>query len=106
MHLRLPALLAALLLPAGLYAGEGETPYFAPGIELPEGRGRELALHACTRCHDLRGVPAFKGYWTQAQWLAMIETMVKHGAPLDDNESEQLAAYLAQHFGRVAVPAP
>lgn len=78
--------------------------YYPPGIELPVGAGRELMLAACTRCHDLKGVPAFKGYWTRQQWLAMIETMVKHGAPLSEAQAAQVADYLALHFGRQGKP--
>ena len=77
--------------------------YYPPGIELPAGAGRELVLAACTRCHDLKGVPAFKGYWTRQQWLAMIETMVKHGAPLNAAQAGEVADYLALHFGRQPV---
>lgn len=79
--------------------------YYPPGIQLPAGAGRELVLAACTRCHDLKGVPAFKGYWTRQQWLAMIETMVKHGAPLDAAQAAQVADYLALHYGRQPAPA-
>jgi mono/diheme cytochrome c family protein len=104
-----PFVFACLMtsLPAGnqLLAAEQSATGFAPGIELPAGAGRELVLAACTRCHDLKGVPAFKGYWTRQQWLAMIETMVKHGAPLNAAQAGEVADYLALHFGRQPAPA-
>lgn len=99
-------LLTILLLPGGGVAAAEPAAYFPPGIELPAGTGRELVLRACTRCHDLKGVPAFKGYWTQSQWLAMTETMIKHGARLNADEAQQVAHYLATHFGRPPASSP
>ena len=69
------------------------------GIELPEGEGRALLLAACTRCHDLRGLPAYKGYWSRQRWRDMLVTMVKNGAPLSNEQADVLAEYLAEHFG-------
>jgi hypothetical protein len=68
--------------------------------ELPAGAGKDLIAIACTRCHDLGGLTAYKGYWTRAQWLAMVETMVKHGALLDAEQSQQVTDYLNKHYGR------
>lgn len=73
---------------------------YAPGIELPEGEARELVLATCTRCHDLRGIPAYKGYWGRAEWRTMVETMRRHGAALGPEQAEAIAAYLDRHFGR------
>jgi hypothetical protein len=73
-----------------------------PGIDLPEGAGKGLLLAACTRCHDLKGLPAYKGYWDTTRWRAMIESMVKNSAPLDEQQVAVLAEYLAQHFGKPA----
>lgn len=95
-----------VLLSFGCPAAEAPPGGFPPGIELPQGTGRELVLRACTGCHDLKGVPAYKGYWTQTQWLAMIQTMITHGAKLDTVEAQQAAAYLAAHFGRQPAPPP
>lgn len=71
-----------------------------PGIELPAGEGRVLLLAACTRCHDLKGLPAYKGYWNSAHWRDMIQSMVKNGAPLNPEQVDLLAEYLAEYFGR------
>lgn len=72
----------------------------APGIELPEGAGKSLLLAECTRCHDLKGLPAYKGYWDATRWRGMVETMVKNGAPLTAEQTAVLSEYLAQHFGK------
>jgi hypothetical protein len=77
---------------------------YAPGIELPEGEGKPLLLAACTRCHDLKGLPAYRGYWDTTRWRSMIESMMKNGAALNPEQTGVLADYLAQHFGKPAAP--
>jgi hypothetical protein len=99
---------ALLLLCAATLAQAGEEVLpqqsHAPGIELPAGEGRTLLLAACTRCHDLRGLPAYRGYWNSARWREMVDAMIKNGAPLDPQQAGTLAEYLATHFGRPATP--
>jgi hypothetical protein len=92
-----------LLLLAGplCSAQEGQESH-PPGIGLPEGEGKTLLLAACTRCHDLKGLPAYKGYWDTTRWRAMIESMVENSAPLNEQQIAVLAEYLAQHFGKPA----
>jgi hypothetical protein len=94
----------ALLLVTSIIAlpcpAEEEPQSHPPGIELPEGDGKLLLLAACTRCHDLKGLPAYRGYWDNTRWRSMIETMVKNGAPLSPQQTAVLADYLAQHFGK------
>lgn len=75
----------------------------APGIELPEGQHRALVERVCTRCHDLKGLQAYKGYWNREQWKAMVDTMVKHGASLGPDQSSHVIDYLTEHFGRTPV---
>ena len=96
-------LLLALLLsqsPALVAAEEGvEMVVHPPGIDLPEGKGKDLLLAACTRCHDLKRLAAYKGYWNLPRWRSMVETMVKNGAVLDSMQISIVAAYLAENFG-------
>jgi hypothetical protein len=72
---------------------------FDPNIDLPESTGRELVLRACTRCHELGGLAAYKDYWRFPQWKAMVEDMVKNGAVLQPDELNIVSEYLARHFG-------
>lgn len=72
--------------------------------DLPEGVGKEITAIACTRCHDLGGLSAYRGYWNRAQWLAMVESMVKNGAVLDTGQVQVVTDYLTQHYGRTAAP--
>jgi len=75
---------------------------FEAGVELPDGRGREILLAECLSCHDLAALPLFAPFYTRDSWQALVLTMKGHGAEIDDAEIDVLADYLAQHFG----PAP
>jgi hypothetical protein len=74
-------------------------PAFDAGVELPEGRGRELLVASCLGCHDLTGLPLFAPFYTRDSWHTLVVTMQAHGADVDAAEIEVLADYLAQHFG-------
>lgn len=105
-------MLAALLWSAG--AGYAQTQETAVAIdpkaalanlqlamqELPAGAGKELTAIACTRCHNLNGLAAYKGYWSRAQWQTMVEGMVKHGAALDAAQIQVVTGYLDSAYGR------
>lgn len=90
------------LVSAAAIASENEAAaakHFDPNIDLPDSSGRELVLRACTRCHELAGLSAYKGYWGFPQWKAMVEGMVKNGAVLLPAEQDVVAEYLTRHFG-------
>ena len=89
----------ASLLCCQALAADGKQDYFEPGIPLPDDEGKALVLRACTGCHTLEGVPAFRKYWGYRHWLPMVETMIDHGARLDDEEKVAVTRYLARHYG-------
>jgi hypothetical protein len=98
--------LLAVMLPLTLARAESdaENPApaqqrFDPAIELPEGEGKQYVLAACTRCHTLEGLQAYKGYWGRPQWFAMVESMVKNGAVLDAEQMQKVTDYLTANFG-------
>jgi hypothetical protein len=74
-------------------------PAFEAGVELPEGRGRDLLVGACLGCHDLTALPLFAPFYTRDSWYTLVVTMQAHGADVDTAEVEALADYLAQRFG-------
>ena len=80
-----------------------QSPKLAPtpeiGVELPEGRGREILVASCLGCHPLGALALFKGYYTRDSWLSLLLTMQENGAEVDAAELEVLADYLEQHFG-------
>ncbi len=68
-------------------------------VRLPAGEGRDVLEQACTGCHDLDGLSAYRGYYDESRWRTMISTMVSYGAELDEAEITTAAEYLAEHFG-------
>lgn len=94
-------LILLCLLPGiwGQSARPAEQTYFEPGIGLPDADGKALILRACTGCHTLEGVPAYRKYWGYERWLPMVENMIKHGAELNAEEKEAVARYLGKYFG-------
>lgn len=92
----LPALL--VLLP-GMLSGQPEEEPHEPGIELPADDGKALLVAACTGCHDLTGLPAYRKYWNRDRWRSMVDSMVENGAPLDETGKQVVTEYLSRHFG-------
>jgi hypothetical protein len=58
-----------------------------------------LLGRACTGCHDLNGLWAYRGYYNEQRWRSLVETMIAHGARVDETEADELVAYLVEHFG-------
>ena len=79
---------------------------FDPGVELPEGDGRELVVAQCLVCHQLSALELFKDFYTRASWRSLVISMRAYGANLDDDEAELVSAYLARHFGIGELGAP
>lgn len=99
------ALLAACALPAAVSQADPDAAAAEPGkrfdpvIELPDGAGKQEVLAACTRCHTLEGLEAYKSYWGRPQWLEMVESMVKNGAVLNRDQVQKVTDYLTANFG-------
>lgn len=64
---------------------------------LPEGHGVTLVERACSQCHSLDTVTGKR--LNRKQWEAQIDAMIAKGARLSDEQYEEIAAYLAAHFG-------
>lgn len=71
---------------------------------LPAGRGRITVMTSCMVCHGVGIIVQQRK--DAAAWTRTIRQMVGWGAPLPAGEEEALAAYLAEHFGPTARPAP
>jgi mono/diheme cytochrome c family protein len=84
--------------PAAVVAGAG-LPAADPGVVLPAGTGREILLAKCLGCHDLGGLDLFQAFYRRDDWRALVQTMVTHGAAVDELEVEVLTEYLATYFG-------
>jgi hypothetical protein len=71
-----------------------------PGIELPDGPGREILLSRCLGCHNLGGLALFEDFYTREDWHMLLQTMVAHGARVNAAELEVIADYLGLHYSR------
>jgi cytochrome c5 len=92
---------AWLLIAAGAWGCAAATPAprEAADAAAPADEGRRLLERACTTCHDLGGLDAYKGYWGERQWADMVATMIDHGAALDDAEAAVLVDHLTATYG-------
>jgi quinoprotein glucose dehydrogenase len=77
----------------GAHAVADTRPTLAP----PQGHGATLVEQACSQCHAFATVTARR--FNRKQWEAQIDGMVARGARLTDAQYEEVAAYLAEHFG-------
>ncbi len=65
---------------------------------LPSGPGRDVVESRCTACHGIDRVVTVRR--TAADWNAIIKNMSARGAALSAEQTQQIARYLTEHFGR------
>jgi cytochrome c5 len=61
-------------------------------------RGQELVEEICSLCHEWERVK--EQHLTKAQWRGVIKGMISEGAPVTDDEYDQIVNYLARNFGK------
>lgn len=93
------ALVAAVTLTAGQ---DAQLPM--PSAEgMPPGPGQETTVRACGLCHEARRAASVR--LTRDGWAGVIESMMKRGARVDDNNFDVILDYLSTHFlGEAAQP--
>ena len=100
--------IALLLRPA--IAISAEEPSYTDYVDFPEAEwtlipdeDAELVEGYCTACHSLAPVLQHVGFTSKA-WAAEVKNMVdRFGAPLDEETSSKIIAYLAKHYRLEAV---
>lgn len=75
------------------------TPIVAQVPTLPEGSGKSVVEHMCTRCHGLAVVTATRR--SREEWQDLVNNMVRRGASGSNEDIAQAVQYLATHFGAV-----
>jgi virginiamycin B lyase len=95
MSYRSGLVLIAATLAAGASLAKAQT-------ALPAGPGKELVEKACMACHSTDRI-ANAGYGL-ADWRTDIERMIASGAPLQKDQVETVAKYLAGAFPEKATP--
>jgi cytochrome c5 len=61
-------------------------------------RGKELVEDICSVCHEWQRVKEHEK--TKEEWAGTIKGMIFEGAPVTDEEFEQMVNYLARNFGK------
>lgn len=75
-----------------------------PNVDLPEGKGKELAKKQCGTCHA-------NNVWTNQhhtrdQWSSVIDNMISKGMHVSDEDLDTITDYLAANFGPVPASPP
>jgi mono/diheme cytochrome c family protein len=68
---------------------------------LPDAPGKDVVLQNCAGCHDLNLISTQRK--TPAEWEATVNRMVANGVTLDENQFDQVVAYLGENLAK---PAP
>ena len=72
--------------------------------QLPEGKGRELALTDCTTCHAANTWTS--QHHTRDQWNSILDQMVSKGLSASDEDLDTISEYLTTNFGPVTKDPP
>jgi sulfite dehydrogenase (cytochrome) subunit B len=92
------ALFAAVLGIAGARAMAGPATA-AEVTELREGAGRDLTVGRCIICHSVEYIPSNAPAMNRAAWQKSIQKMKdKFGAPITDEEAQQILDYLDANY--------
>jgi len=68
-----------------------------PADRLPAGEGKQILLEKCGVCHEAERPTRM--YRDQEGWAELIDSMVRRGAVLSDEEKTKLRDYLFEHWG-------
>ena len=90
-HLAGAILGASLLFPLSVSA---QTP------PLPDAPGKDVVVQNCAGCHDLNLISSQRK--TPAEWEATVNRMIANGVTLDENQFDQVVAYLGKNLAKPA----
>jgi mono/diheme cytochrome c family protein len=66
---------------------------------LREGAGRDLTIGRCIICHSVEYIPSNAPAMNRVAWQKTIQKMrEKFGAPITDEEAQQILDYLATNY--------
>ena len=68
---------------------------------LPPGEGRDLTVHSCNTCHNLKVVVHARK--DREAWAKSVNDMIQRGAQIFPEEIEPITAYLSKSF-RASIP--
>lgn len=70
---------------------------------LPEGAGKTLVVHTCTKCHGLEMFSAARK--SGSEWNLILDKMVEEGLEVTDTDAETVINYLTKYLGKNTAPA-
>jgi sulfite dehydrogenase (cytochrome) subunit B len=90
----------AIALTAGL-ASWGAARADETDIALKDGPGHDKVINNCGACHSLDYIEMNSIFMDRAAWEAEVTKMIKaFGAPIDEADAREIAAYLAANYGK------
>jgi mono/diheme cytochrome c family protein len=71
-----------------------------PAVTLKPGASLDKVEGNCSACHSLAYIEMNSPFLNAAGWNAEVTKMIKaFGAPINDADAKDIAAYLAQNYG-------
>jgi cytochrome c5 len=67
------------------------------GEDTSNSKGRKLVEDICSLCHEWQRIEGHQ--LTKGQWGGVIKGMIIEGAPVTEEEFDQIVEYLAKNFG-------
>jgi sulfite dehydrogenase (cytochrome) subunit B len=67
-------------------------------VTLSAGPGQDLTTGLCTICHSLEYIPANAPAMNRGAWQKTIQKMQRFGAPLSDQQAQQILDYLTTNY--------
>jgi competence ComEA-like helix-hairpin-helix protein len=74
----------------------------ANAADLPDGKGKELILHACIGCHKADEIAAYR--FTKDEYHSIAYRMGERGAQATRAELDVIADYLFENFPKIEDP--
>ena len=77
------------------------TSAFCADGPLPEGKGKDVVVNACSSCHTVDRIAALR--LSEEGWRSTLRQMIENGASLNPDDINPILAYLVANFGAPAV---
>ena len=99
----LAGLIAAGVLTGGAHGARADEASQTVGAteitSLRDGAGRDLTVGRCIICHSIEYIPSNAPVMNRSAWQKSIQKMrEKFGAPITDEEAQQILDYLAANY--------
>ena len=76
------------------------TTAFSADGPLPEGKGKDVVVNACSSCHSVDRIAALR--LSEEGWRNTLRQMIENGASLNPDDINPIVAYLVANFGAPA----